>query len=55
MRASEKARRMWLIAVWLMPLALAISRVDQCVAAFGFDSRVSIRTRSTSASVILRG
>src|SRR5271166_1795524 len=52
---SAKARQMRLTAVWLMPLALAISRVDQCVAALGLDSRVRVRTRSTSASAILRG
>jgi hypothetical protein len=35
-----------------IPVALAI---DQCVALRGFDSSVSTMTRSTSASVTVRG
>ncbi len=50
-----KARQMRLMALWLKPVRLAIARVLQCVAALGFVSRVSVTTRSTWASVIVRG
>jgi hypothetical protein len=46
---------MRLTAVWLMPVAAAIERVDQCVASTGCSSSVFTITRSTSASVIERG
>lgn len=49
------ARQMRLTADWLMPVAAAIERVDQCVASRGASSRVLVITRSTSASVIVRG
>lgn len=39
----------------LRPLALASERVDQCVASGGTDSSVKAHTRSTSASLSLRG
>jgi hypothetical protein len=46
---------MRLIALWLIPVALAIERVDQCVAPAGCPSSVLTVTRSTSASLIERG
>src|SRR5438046_10594967 len=46
---------MRLIALWLNPLRLAIARVLQCVASWGFVSTVHRTTRSTCASVICRG
>ena len=46
---------MRLTAVWLMPAAWARERVDQWVASLGASSRVFTITRSTSASVMLRG
>ncbi len=39
---------MRLTAVWLIPVAAAIERVDQCVALGGCSSRVLTITRSTS-------
>lgn len=42
-------------AVWLMPVAWAMERVDQWVASRGASSRVFVITRSTSSSVMLRG
>jgi hypothetical protein len=38
-----------------MPTAAAIDRVDQCVASAGVSSKVLTITRSTSASVMVRG
>ena len=38
-----------------MPTALAIDRVDQCVASAGADSKVSTMTSSTAASPMVRG
>src|SRR5665809_88554 len=38
-----------------MPVALAIERVDQCVASLGVSSSVLTITRSTSLSWIVRG
>jgi hypothetical protein len=52
---SPKARQIKLIDIWLIPIALAIERVDQCVASFGFCSKVFKITDSTLSSVILRG
>jgi hypothetical protein len=46
---------MRLIALWLIPVAAAIERVDQCVASFGCSSRVVTITRSTFSSPIVRG
>src|SRR5436305_525370 len=46
---------MRLIAVWLIPVAAAIERVDQWVASLGCSSRVLTITRSTSESLICRG
>jgi len=46
---------MRLIEAWLMPMALAIERVDQCVASVGFDSRVLTMTASTRSSAMVRG
>ena len=42
------------MAVWFIPVALAIDRVDQCVASFGFSSKVFTITASTWSSVIVR-
>jgi hypothetical protein len=44
-----------LTAFWLIPVAAAIDRVDQCVAFAGCSSSVLTITRSTSSSVIVRG
>ncbi len=52
---SANAFQMRAMAVWLMSHCLARLRVDQCVASRGVDSSVVVKTRSTSASVILRG
>lgn len=52
---SPKARHMRKIAFCVRPLLAAIERVDQCVASFGILSSVSLTTRSTSSSVIVRG
>ena len=38
-------------ADWLIPVALAIDRVDQCVASAGVSSRVLTMTLSTSSSL----
>jgi hypothetical protein len=46
---------MRLTAVWLIPVAAAIDRVDQCVALAGCSSSVFTITRSTSSSLIERG
>jgi hypothetical protein len=46
---------MRLIAVWLRPVAWAIERVDQCVAAPGWLSNVRTITCSICASESLRG
>ena len=46
---------MRLTALWLIPHRRAIKRVLQCVASRGVDSRVSVSTRSTAASLISRG
>jgi hypothetical protein len=53
--ARAKARQIREIADCDMPVAAAIDLVDQCVAFFGFSWSVLTMTRSTSASVILRG
>ena len=52
---SAKARQMRCTALRLSPLACAIDRVLQCVASAGVVSRVRVSTRSTCASVIVRG
>jgi len=49
------ARQIRLIADCDMPASFAIDRVDQCVASVGVSSSVLTITRSTSASVMLRG
>ena len=49
------ARHIWLTAVCDTPAAVAIDRVDQCVASAGVVSRVRTSTSSITASVILRG
>src|SRR5829696_681133 len=49
------ARQMRLTAVWLIPVARAIDRVDQWVAPWGVSSKVFTITCSTCASVIVRG
>src|SRR3990172_1344481 len=51
---SPKARQMRLTAVWLIPVAAAIERVDQCVALAGCSSSVFTITRSMSSSRIER-
>jgi len=52
---SANARQIRLIALWLIPVAAAIDRVDQCVASVGCSSSVLTITRSTSSSLIDRG
>jgi len=52
---SPNARQIRLTALWLIPVAAAIDRVDQCVAFVGCDSSVFTITRSTSSSLIERG
>src|SRR5260370_21230789 len=52
---SEKARQMRLMLLWLSPVAWARERVDQCVAACGWLSRVRASTRSTATSLKRRG
>jgi hypothetical protein len=52
---SPNARQIRLIAVWLIPAAAAIERVDQWVAFGGCSSRVLTITRSISRSPICRG
>ena len=49
------ARQIRLIAVCDMPTSFAIDLVDQCVASEGVSSSVMTMTRSTAASVIVRG
>jgi hypothetical protein len=49
------ARQMRLTAVWLIPVARAIDRVDQWVASPGVSSKVLTITRSTCSSVIVLG
>ena len=46
------ARQIRLTAVWLIPVARAIDRVDQCVASLGVSSNVLTMTCSTWVSVI---
>src|SRR5207245_2378215 len=43
---SPNARQMRLTALWLIPVAAAIDRVDQCVASAGCSSSVFTITRS---------
>ena len=52
---SPNARQIRLTADWLIPVAAAIDRVDQCVAPAGCSSSVFTITRSTSSSRIVRG
>ena len=52
---SPKARQIRLMADWLMPVALAIDRVDQWVASVGVSSKVFTITGSTSSSPMVRG
>src|SRR5262249_7375941 len=52
---SAKAPQIRCTALRLRPLACAIDRVLQCVASAGVVSRVRVSTRSTCASVIVRG
>ena len=52
---SPNARQMRLIVARLRPLACAIERVLHCVAPRGSDSSVRVTTRSTSASLTVRG
>src|SRR5438067_6664804 len=53
--SSPNARQMRLIADWLIPVADAIERVDQCVASLGCSSSDFTITLSTSPSLIVRG
>ena len=46
---------MRLMLLWLSPVDCARERVDQCVAASGWVSRVRASTRSTAASLKRRG
>ena len=55
MRLERERRQIRLTAVWLIPVAAAIERVDQCVALAGCPSSVFTITRSTSSSLIERG
>jgi hypothetical protein len=50
-----KARQIRLTVLWLRPHCRAIARVLQCVASRGVVSRVNVTTRSTAASVMVRG
>ena len=50
---KAEARQMWVTALWLKQLRLAMDRVGQWVASGGRFSRVKVST--TAASVILRG
>ena len=52
---SPNARQIRLTALWLIPVAAAIDRVDQCVAFAGRSSSVFTITRSTCSSLIVRG
>jgi hypothetical protein len=52
---SPKLRQIRLTALWDMPAALAIERVDQWVASSGVSSSVLTTTLSTSSSLMLRG
>jgi hypothetical protein len=52
---SPNARQIRLIALWLIPVAAAIERVEQCLAFAGCSSSVFTITRSTSSSPIERG
>ena len=52
---SPNARQMREMAVWDIPVAAAIERVDQCVAPPGASSRVLTTTFSTISSVMARG
>ena len=53
---SSNARQIREMADWLMPVAAAIDRVDQCVSSPGpCSSRVLVITSSTCSSVIFRG
>jgi hypothetical protein len=53
--ASPKARHTRETVDCDIPRCAAIERVDQCVASFGADSRVSVISRSTCSSVTVRG
>src|SRR5215831_17050408 len=55
MRLQSKACQVWVTALWLKPLRLAMDRVGQWVASGGRFSRVTVSTCSTAASLILRG
>jgi hypothetical protein len=52
---SPNARQIRDTADWLIPVARAIDRVDQCVAVAGRDSNVFTITSSTRSSVTVRG
>jgi hypothetical protein len=52
---NPNARQILLTADWLIPVAVAIDRVDQCVASTGVSSRVFTITSSTASSVTERG
>jgi hypothetical protein len=52
---SAKACQIRLTVLRLSPHCTASERVLQCVASFGLDSSVIVSTRSTSASLTLRG
>src|SRR5215207_9907700 len=51
---SANARQIRLTADWLIPVAAAIDRVDQCVALAGCSSSVFTITRSTCSSLIVQ-
>jgi hypothetical protein len=52
---SPNARHTRATVGWLIPLALAMSRLDQCVASVGFSVSVLTTTASMSSSPYLRG
>jgi hypothetical protein len=52
---NPKARQIRLIADWDIPIVLAMDRVDQWVASFGFSCSVFTMTASTSSSLTVRG
>ena len=52
---NPKTCQIRITASGVIPISLAIERVDQCVAFFGALSKVLVTTRSTRSSVIVRG
>jgi hypothetical protein len=55
MKREREGAPVRLIVDWLSPVALAMARVDQCVAASGWLSSVRVSTFPTCRSLSLRG